>query len=73
MLDLVKLLITFSISMIYIMCVTFVQRFELRSRRFTNFHYYGLFSAPILSRVGDSADRENDSALRHLEVHLTYC
>ena len=35
----VKLRITFSIS-VYIKCVMFIQRFESRGGRFTNFHYY---------------------------------
>ena len=29
----------------YIMCVVFVQRFEPRGRRFTNFHDYYYFTA----------------------------
>ena len=44
MLVFVKLLITLSISM-YIMCVMFVQRFELHGRYITNFHYYYYYDA----------------------------
>ena len=46
----VKLLITFSISM-YIMCVKFVQHFELQSRLFTDFHYCLLLDSHLLDRV----------------------
>ena len=56
MLAFVKLRITCYISM-YIMCAVFVQRFELRGRRFTNFHhcYYFYYYYKPVDKIASSS------------------
>ena len=53
----------------YIMCVLFVQRFDPRGRRFTNFHfYYYYYKEAEDGQFEKTNDNNNDDVMLHQSV-----